>query len=288
MKRILVFGSTGNIGGAVVSQLLAANVRVRAMVRNPDSADLPAEVEIVRGDFTIPATLDRTLENVDAAFLVWIAPRTAVGPALERIVRHAPRVVFLSSPHQTPRPFFQQPGWQPGEPMANPFAALHMEIERLIQASGCQWTFLRPGMLAANSRPWWAAQIRAGVVRWPYADVPTSPIHERDIAAVAALVLCEEGHDKKDYVLTGPQSLSQREQVLTIGEVLDRPMRFEEITPEEARRELPMPPSVIEMLLSAWKAGAGQPAFVTSTVADLTGRPARTFREWVIDHAAEF
>jgi uncharacterized protein YbjT (DUF2867 family) len=291
MKRILVIGATGNVGRQVVSQLLATNVRVRALARNPDSANLPVQVEIVRGDLTIPATLDRPLDDVDAAFLVWVAPRTAVAPAVARIARHVQRVVFLSSPHQTPHPFFQQPGWRPGEPMANPFATLHAEIERLIEDSGLQWTFLRPGMFAANALLWWAPKIRAdNVLRWPYAEAPTAPIHELDIAAVAARVLCEEGHGGKDYVLTGPQSLSQFKQVRIIGEVIGRSLRFEEISPEEARRELStvMPPPVVGMLLNAWAAGIGQPALVTSTVTDITGTPARTFRDWVIDNAAEF
>jgi uncharacterized protein YbjT (DUF2867 family) len=291
MIRTLVIGATGNVGRQVISQLIATNVRVRALARNPDSANLPAQVEIVRGDLTIPATLDRSLDDVDAVFLVWCAPATAVAPALERIAKQVQRVVFLSSPHRTAHPFFQQPGWRPGEPMANPVATLHAEIERLIEASGLQWTFLRPGMFAVNARLWWAPKIRAdSVVRWPYAEAPTAPIHERDIAAVAARILCEEGHGGKDYVLTGPQSLSQFEQVSIIGEVIGRSLRFEEISPEEARRELltVMPPPIIRMLLNAWAAGIGQPAFVTSAVADITGTPARTFRDWVIDHAAEF
>ena len=193
MNRTLVIGATGTIGRQLVSQLIAANVRVRALTRNPDSADLPAQVEIIRGDLTIPSTLDRSLDDVNAVFLVWTAPATAVAPALSRIAKYVRRVVFLSAPHQTPHPFFQQP---------NPVAALHAEIERLIVASGFQWTFLRPGMFAANARLWWASKIRAGnLVRWPHAKVPTAPIHERDIAAVAARILCEEGHDGKDYVL---------------------------------------------------------------------------------------
>jgi len=84
-------------------------------------------------------------------------------------------------------------------------------------------------MFAANALRWWAPQIRAGnVVRWPYADAPTVPIDERDIAAVAVRMLCEEGHGGEDYVLTGPQSLSQSEQVRIIGEALGRSLRFEE------------------------------------------------------------
>jgi uncharacterized protein YbjT (DUF2867 family) len=282
MRRTLVIGATGQVGRQVISQLIATDVRVRALTRNPGSANLPAQVEVVGGDLTNPATLDRSLDDVDAVFLVWTAPATAVAPALARIAKHTRRVVFLSSPHRTAHPLFQQP---------NPSATLHAEIERLIEASGLQWTFLRPGMFAANARHWWAPKIRAGnLVRWPYAEVPTAPIHERDIAAVAVRALCEDGHAGAEYMLTGPQSLSQFEQVSMIGQVIGRALRYEEISPEEARRELltVMPLPVINMLLNAWGAAIGQPAFVTSAVADLTGTPARTFRDWAIDHADEF
>jgi len=143
-------------------------------------------------------------------------------------------------------------------------------------------------MFAANSLSWWLPQIRAGdVVRWPYADAPTAPIHERDIAAVAVRALGEAGHDGADYVLTGPESLTQSDQVSTIGDVIGRPLRLEEISLEEARVELGFPTPVMNMLLNAWAAAIGQPAFVTDTVEEITGNQARTFREWVSDHAEE-
>src|SRR5215831_11732905 len=107
MNRILVIGATGNVGSQVISQLIPTNVRVRALTRNPESANLPAQVEIVRGDLTIPDTLDRSLDDVDTVFLVWTAPAEAVAPALARIAKRVPRIVFLSSPHQTAHPFFQ-------------------------------------------------------------------------------------------------------------------------------------------------------------------------------------
>ena len=69
MENILVTGATGNVGRQLVSQLLATNVRVRAMARSPESANLPRQVEVVRGDLTIPTTLDPCLEGVDAVFL---------------------------------------------------------------------------------------------------------------------------------------------------------------------------------------------------------------------------
>jgi uncharacterized protein YbjT (DUF2867 family) len=143
-------------------------------------------------------------------------------------------------------------------------------------------------MFAANALSWWGPRIRAGdVVRWPYGEAPTAPIHERDVAAVAVRALLEDGLEGAEPVLTGPESLSHREQVARIGEGIGRPLRFEEISPEEARRELPFPAPAMDMLLKAWAAALGHPALVTSTVEEITGRPARTFRDWVSDHAGE-
>ena len=283
MKRILVIGATGRVGRQVLSQLPATGVRVRALARNPHTAGLPPQVDVVRGDLALPETLDECLDGIEAVFLVWTAPPATVNPALERIAKHARRIVFLSAPLKTAHPLFQQP---------NPVRAMGEQIERLIENSGLQWTFLRPGMFAANALWWWAPQIRAGVdvVRWPYLAAPTAPIDERDIAAVAVRALCEDGHAGAEYVLTGPQSLSQFEQIATIGGVIGRPLRIEEMSPENATDELltSMPASAVKMLLDAWAAAIGQPAFVTSTVAELTGAPARTFRDWVTEHAAKF
>jgi uncharacterized protein YbjT (DUF2867 family) len=284
MNRILIIGATGRAGRQVVSQLPATGVRVRALARNPHTAALPPYVDVVRGDLTLPETLDECLDGIDAVFLVWTAPPATVAPALERIAKQARRIVFLSSPYKTAHPFFQRP--QP-----NPITALHTEIERLIETSGRQWTFLRPGMFAANALWWWAPQIRAGdVVRWPHLAAPTAPIDERDIAAVAVRALCEDGHAGAEYVLTGPQSLSQFEQISTIGGAIGRSLRIEEMSPEDARDELltVFPAFVVKMLLDAWAGAIGQPALVTSTVAEITGAPARTFRDWAADHAAEF
>jgi uncharacterized protein YbjT (DUF2867 family) len=282
MDPVLVTGATGRVGRIVVDQLLAAGVPVRALTRRPAAAGLPAAVEVVSGDLAVPESLDAGLHGVTAVFLVWTAPPTTAPAVLERLAAHARRVVFLSSPHQTPHPFFQQP---------NPLAILHADIERLIAATGLASTIIRPGMFASNAVPWWAAQIRDGdVVRWPYGAAETAPIDERDIASVAARALHQDGHAGGDYVLTGPESLSQAEQVRIIGAVLGRRIQFEELSPEEFRRETAgdWPGPVVDMLLAAWRATIARPAFVTSTVSDVVGLPARTFRQWVADHAVAF
>ncbi len=89
-------------------------------------------------------------------------------------------------------------------------------------------------------------------------------------------------------MITGPHSLTQREQVITIGDVIGRTLRFEEITPDDARRELGFRRAAIDMLLNAWSAAPGLPAYVTTTVAEVTGTAARTFAEWARSNKQAF
>jgi uncharacterized protein YbjT (DUF2867 family) len=283
---VLVTGATGRVGRLVVDELLRAGASVRALTRRPEQAALPAGVEVVAGDFTAPASLDAALEGAAAVFLVWTAAPAGAPPVVARLAAHPARqprrVVYLSAPYRTPHPFFQQP---------NPMRDLHAEVERLLAATRLEVAVLRPGMFASNALHWWAPQIRNGdVVRWPYAAAETAPIDERDIAAVAARVLLDAVHARGDYVLTGPESLSQAGQVHAIGEAIGRPLRFDELSPDEFRREAEgtWPGGVAEMLLAAWRATLGHRAFVTSAVQEILGSPPRTFRQWAADHAAAF
>ena len=280
---VLVTGATGRVGRAVIDLLIDAGVPVRALTHRSEAvAALPANVEVVTGDLTVPESLDAGLRGVGAVFLVWTAPPATVPAVVERLASDSRRVVFLSSPHQTPHPFFQQP---------NPMAVLHADIERLIAAAGLESTIIRPGMFSSNALLWWATAIRVdGVVRWPYGAAETAPVDDRDVAAIAARTLYQDGHAGGDYVLTGPQSLSQAAQVSIIGDVVGRRIRFEELSPEEFRSETEgsWPRPVVDMLLAAWGATMGRPAFISSTVSDILGSAPRSFRQWVADHATAF
>src|SRR4051812_12277146 len=108
MRRILICGATGNIGGQILRQLDPSGPKIRALVRDPKEANFPPHVEIVCGDLTRPQTLDHCLDAVDTVFLVWVAAAEAAPPALEHMARRVRRVVFLSAPLKTAHPLFQQ------------------------------------------------------------------------------------------------------------------------------------------------------------------------------------
>jgi uncharacterized protein YbjT (DUF2867 family) len=201
---------------------------------------------------------------------------------VDAIAGHTRRVVYLSSE-----------GVRDGvEEQADPINEFHAEIERLIERSGLEWTFLRPTGLALNALGW-AEEIRSGgdVVREPHGAAARSPVHERDIAAVAVRALTEDGHGGQKYVLTGPEVLTKAEQVRAIGEAIGRPLRFEEVPVEEARQEwvaAGLPPAAVDGIFGAHARFVAKPEPVTATVEEITDELVRTFRQWALDHAGEF
>jgi uncharacterized protein YbjT (DUF2867 family) len=266
---ILVTGATGNVGRHVSSALLAAGAAVRVLTRQRAAPALPESAERFFGDLRDPRSLEPALQGVDGLFLLWPFIDVAQAPGvLEVIARRTRRVVYLSAA-----------------------GMFHAEMERLIQEAGLDWTFLRPTGFATNTLGW-AEQIkRDGVVRWPYGGARRSLIHERDIAAVAARALLEPGHAGKSYLLSGPEALSQVEQLQFIGQATGRDLRYEEISREEARSQLIAAwgnPAFVDAALDGWARMVSQPETVTRTVQDVTGAPARSFAGWARDHVEDF
>ncbi|MFG3114668.1 NAD(P)H-binding protein [Streptomyces sp. NPDC048197] len=285
---VLVTGATGNVGRQVVAQLLATGVRVRALTRQPDSAGLAyGGVDVRAGDLTDPCGLEEALKGVDRAFLMWPFHTADAAPdVVEALRRHVDHIVFLSSGAV-------QDGLTP-EQQRHPVGRSHAAVERLIERSGLGWTHLRPSTFASNTL-WWADQIRAGdVVCGAFGAVPMALLHEADIAAVAVRALTEEDrHDKAAYPLTGPEVLTQVDQVRILGEAIGRPLRWEELSREAARQQLladdTFPDSFVDTLLDGYAEMLDAPRPVTTTtVEDVAGRPARTFHQWAVDHAADF
>ncbi|MFC8627954.1 NAD(P)H-binding protein [Streptomyces anulatus] len=278
--RILVTGATGRVGGAVVTQLHAAGVPVRALVRG--EADFPEGVQAVRGDLGDPASLVTALEGVDSVFLVWpfLSAEGASG-VIDAIGKHAQRVVYLSSAGVGSE---QE---KPGEAIT----MFHTELERLIEASGLEWTALRPTGFASNTLGW-AEEVRTtGAVRAPLARLARPLIHEADMAAVAVQALTTNALLGARPLITGPELINQERQVALISEAIGRPVRFEEIALDEAIEQMKAagyPAELVEAVLPAQAEMLDNPEPVNDEVERITGTPARSFQEWAVDHAADF
>ncbi|MGW6392294.1 NAD(P)H-binding protein [Streptomyces sp. NPDC055103] len=277
--RILVTGATGQVGGAVVAHLHAAGVPVRALVRG--EADFPEGVQAVRGDLGDPASLGAALEGVDAVFLVWpFLSAEGASDVIDAIGKHARRVVYLSSSGVGVEE-------EPGETIT----VLHAELERMIEASGLEWTALRPTGFARNALGW-AEEIRTtGTVRAPLANLARPLIHEADMAAVAVRALTTDALLGARPLITGPELVTQERQVALIGEAIGRPVRFEEVSLDEAAaqmRAMGWPAELVDAVLPAQAKMIEEPEPVNDEVERITGTPARSFREWAVDHAEDF
>jgi uncharacterized protein YbjT (DUF2867 family) len=276
--RILVTGATGNVGRLVVNHLLQTGVKVRALTNNPERAALPPGVEVVEGYLGELATMPAALDGVDRLYLAPV-PKTARAVVDLAVRAGVKRIVALTSSGADAEAQGDPSGWW--------FYAIERAVE---SAPGIAWTHLRPGEFMLNALAW-ADSIRdEGVVRAAYGSAAYAPLDLDDIAAVAAKVLLEDGHHGKKYAMTGPESLSKVEKVGIIGEVLGRDVQFEEIGHAEARAQMIERGygEAADWLLDGDAQMIGHPQPVLSTVPDLLGRPATTFRTWVTAHANAF
>jgi uncharacterized protein YbjT (DUF2867 family) len=281
---ILVTGATGTIGRTLIDLLLGEGAKVRAVTRNPLAAGLPAEVQVVEGDPSRPDTLAAALEGVTGLFLHPRAAGDAAGDLASLAAERGVKRVVAQSAINIDDDFSEQPSRFAGDK--------NKEAEDAAVGSGLEWTSLRASSFASNTLRAWGGQIRAGdIVRGPYAAFAEALIDERDLAAVAARALLTDELVGRKLELTGPQSLTHEEAVAIIGDVIGRPLRYQEVPPEAAKQGMiarGMPEPFVTALMDRYARGVGQPAVTTDEVEKVLGRPGRTFAEWVADQTAAF
>lgn len=275
---ILVTGARGNIGSRLAAHLAKSGHHVRATARDPKTLDAPAGVETAALDLTDPATAGPALEGVRTAFLYPTFGDISgfLTATKEAGVEH---VVLLSSPG----------AYDPVE-HAGPIGTAHQTIEAAVRDSGLGHTVLYPSWLATNTTRDWGEQIRAGKVSLAYPDWRINPIHLDDIAEVAAELLVREQFRGRSLIITGPESLSQREVVGEIAAALGKPIELEELTHAEALAGRPewFPEAVFDSLLEVAANLGERPATVNNNVERVTGHPARTLAEWLRDNKSEY
>nr|CAM34355.1 hypothetical protein [Streptomyces tendae] len=279
---ITVFGATGNVGREVVSLLTAAGGPVRAVTRDPSRAGFGAGIEVVRGDPGRPGDARRALAGADAAFVVTAGPDApAHALAIAQAVRRCGtgRVVTVSSVAAM-------------EPVTNAYGAAHAEAERAFRDCGAAWTLLRPAAFMSNTLQWLWSLGSEGRVYQPYGELPQAVVDPADVAEVAVRALTGPGHEGRVHTLTGPQALTGRDRARLLATALGRPVEFVDAPPRAAKEAMVaagLPAGYAEALLAAQ--GDPDPArggVPLPTVAEVTGRPPRTFADWLARHLHRF
>jgi len=270
---ILVTGATGTIGRPLVEQLAQGGHAVRALTRRPDAAGLPAGVRVHEGDLARPGSLAAALDGVTALHLIALAgddyqplpdPSAVVEVAVAAGVK---RITVLTGTDD------------------------ELAVVRAVEASGVDWTHVRPLEFMANKLAW-ADLVRAeGVVRSGFGDHVSALVHEADVAAVLAAALTGDDHGGRTYTPTGPQALSRRDAAAIIGTVTGRPVRFEEQSEADVRAAMQaqgVQPEVIDFVVGYEASPPPEASVVLPVVEQVTGRPPRRFADWVAEHVEAF
>jgi uncharacterized protein YbjT (DUF2867 family) len=273
---ILVIGATGTIGTEVVGQLLAADERPRAFVRDRDKARrlLGERVEPVMGDLERPETIEAALAGVDRVFLLTTQSsrqpdweRRVIAAAARAGVAHLVKLSVFRADERSPLRFARQ----------------HWQAERALEQSGLAWTIVRPVFLMQNLR----TMVRSGAIYTAAGDGRVAMIDARDIAAVAAAALTTPGHEAKIYTLTGPEALTFDDVASNLSRQSGMQIRHVRVSVDDVRTALE------SAGVAAWFAddmarlhamlAAGYEDVVTDDVRAVTGSPARTLAQFVRD-----
>jgi len=280
---ILVTGATGNVGGALARELDALGIAFRALVRDPvRGAGLPERAQRVTGDLGDPAALRSAFAGISKLFLV--TPGIAIDHAAHAVAAAAAagvqHIVHLSSFNVLGDPMRAMGRW-------------HHQREQLIRASAIPATFLRPGGFMTNALDWLPTIRDGGFVLDPIGPGRYAPIDPADIAAVAGLVLTQDGHQGRAYVLTGDELFTVAEQVRilagAIGSELE--VRSAASAADAVRSRFPngAPPALAAAILEGFELMRADTAGMrTDTVAQLLGRRPASFAAWCARHADAF
>jgi uncharacterized protein YbjT (DUF2867 family) len=273
---ILVIGATGTIGSELVGQLLAADERPRAFVRDRDKARrlLGEQVEQVVGDLDRPETIETALAGVDRLFLLTTQSdrqphweRTVIAAAAGARAAHIVKLSVFRADERSPLRFARQ----------------HRQAERALERSGLAWTMVRPVFLMQNLR----AMVRDSAIYSAAGDGRVAMVDARDIAAVAVAALTTPGHAGKIYTLTGPEALTFDQVASNLSQQSGKQIRHVRVSVDDVRTALE------SAGVAAWFAddmarlhamlAAGYEDLVTDDVRAVTGSPARTLAQFVRD-----
>ncbi|MEU8697817.1 NAD(P)H-binding protein [Streptomyces sp. NPDC048680] len=270
---IVVTGATGNVGRPLTQALAEAGEQVTAVSRH--AAAVPDGVRHVVADLAEPAGLTSALGGAKALFLLLSGDLHAPGARPTDIIDLAAasgvrRVVLLSSQGVATRPL-------------GPSRIAVRAVEDALRESGLDWAVLRPGGFASNALAWAESVRTQGVVAAPFGDVGVPVVDPVDIAEAAAACLLDDRHTGGLFELTGPEVITPRQQAESIAAALGSPVRFHELTREEAKAAMTqfVPPELADDTLDIISAPNPAELRISPDVERLLGRAPSSFNDWV-------
>ncbi|WP_410871675.1 NAD(P)H-binding protein [Nocardia sp. A7] len=280
---ILITGATGTIGSDIVRQLVTEGVVVRASTRDPERAEFPAGVEVVRVDYRDPATFGPAMVGIEAAFLVGVPGPDDTGTDAALVaaaqVAGVRRVVKLSAVGT-------------GDPRLGVPGSWHVPGEQAVRDSGLEWTILRSNTFASNTFSWIEPLRDGHPVPNLTGDGSQAVVDPRDVSAVAVAALRSSEHHGRTYTLTGPDLQTGRDQAAVLAEVIGRPIAVTDIAEADARAFMVaagLPPAFVAGALTGQSfIRGGHNELVTDDIARVLGRPPRSYANWAADHRAAF
>jgi uncharacterized protein YbjT (DUF2867 family) len=284
---VLVTGATGTVSTALLATLKGKpGIKVRALVHDPAKGEALKKdgYEVAVGDLEELDTLADAFDGVDILWL--LTPASALEPSMgsnavaaakRAKVKHIVRNSAIKAAHDAP----------------NRNGRLHALVEESVKASGIPWTILRPHYYMHNLLSSAGSVASDGVLYMNMGDAPVGMIDARDVGVFAASVIENPTrHVGKVYTPTGPESTSMAEAAEDLSDVLGKPVRYVAL-PQEAARQ-----AMLGFGLPRWFVGnvvdygtvysGGWGDFVTSDFKDVTGRKARTFKQFATDFAPAF
>jgi uncharacterized protein YbjT (DUF2867 family) len=235
LKVILITGANGASGSAVIREFARNGVPVRALVRSAQKAqelnDLPT-VDIVVGDMLRHQTLGTALDGVERALMI-----SSAGPEMletqcrfiDAAKRAGVRHIVKFSGKESSIGF---------DAMRFRFTRMHEQIEDYLEASGVEWTHLRPSQFMQVYLREVPTIIAKSALFLPLENVKLAPIDLEDVAKVAFAVLRKSGQEGKSYEMTGPEALTMSEIADRISRVVGRTVHYVNVSPAERRRAL--------------------------------------------------
>ena len=216
--KILVTGGTGNVGGAVVTELLKRGAEVRVLARKqPEAGKLPIGVEVTIGDLLDPVSVEQAMQGVDKLFLLNAVVTDELTQAL--IAYGVAKRVGLK--HVTYLSVFKADQFRDV-----PHFASKLAVESALREFGVPYTILRPGYYIQNDANLKDALTGPGVYPMPVGTAGIAVADGRDIAEAAAISLTEDGHDGQTYDIVASKMISGPGNAALWGKLLGKEIKY--------------------------------------------------------------